>query len=68
MEFPFLGLLVSGGHCQLLLCEGVGLYTVLGGTVDDALGEAYDKVWWYRVFDFTSEMETNFGSSLQSNT
>lgn len=43
-EFPFLGLLVSGGHCQLLVCEGVGLYTVLGGTVDDALGEAYDKV------------------------
>ncbi|CAM9418616.1 unnamed protein product [Ascophyllum nodosum] len=43
LEFPFLGLLVSGGHCQLLLCEGVGLYTVLGGTVDDALGEAYDK-------------------------
>ena len=44
LEFPFLALLVSGGHCQLLLCEGVGVYTVLGGTVDDALGEAYDKV------------------------
>lgn len=44
LEFPFLALLVSGGHCQLLLCEGVGSYTVLGGTVDDALGEAYDKV------------------------
>ncbi|CAM9137282.1 unnamed protein product [Ectocarpus sp. 13 AM-2016] len=43
LEFPFLALLVSGGHCQLLLCEGVGVYTVLGGTVDDALGEAYDK-------------------------
>eukprot|EP00752_Nemacystus_decipiens_P009626 g8601.t1 len=43
LEFPFLALLVSGGHCQLLLCEGVGLYTILGGTVDDALGEAYDK-------------------------
>lgn len=44
LDFPFLGLLVSGGHCQLLLCEGVGRYTVLGGTMDDALGEAYDKV------------------------
>lgn len=44
LEFPFLGLLVSGGHCQLLLCEGVGSYTVIGGTIDDALGEAYDKV------------------------
>lgn len=43
LDFPFLGLLVSGGHCQLLLCEGVGKYTVLGGTMDDALGEAYDK-------------------------
>lgn len=44
LDFPFLALLVSGGHCQLLLCEGVGSYTVFGGTIDDALGEAYDKV------------------------
>lgn len=43
LEFPFLSLLVSGGHCQILLCHGVGEYTVLGGTLDDALGEAYDK-------------------------
>ncbi|KAG5176158.1 glycoprotease family-domain-containing protein [Tribonema minus] len=42
--FPFLALLVSGGHCQLLLCEGVGRFSILGGTVDDALGEAFDKV------------------------
>jgi len=43
VSFPFLALLVSGGHCQLLLVKGVGCYEVLGGTLDDALGEAYDK-------------------------
>jgi tRNA A37 threonylcarbamoyltransferase TsaD len=42
--FPFLLLLLSGGHCQLLLCEEVGRYTLLGGTLDDSIGEAYDKV------------------------
>lgn len=41
--FPFLLLLVSGGHCQFLCVRGVGDYTRLGGTVDDALGEAFDK-------------------------
>jgi putative glycoprotease GCP len=43
VEFPFLLLLVSGGHCQFLAVEGVGRYKKLGGTVDDALGEAFDK-------------------------
>ncbi|MCE9522017.1 MAG: tRNA (adenosine(37)-N6)-threonylcarbamoyltransferase complex transferase subunit TsaD [Alphaproteobacteria bacterium] len=41
--FPFLLLLVSGGHCQLLVCEGVGRFTRLGTTIDDAAGEAFDK-------------------------
>ncbi|MBP5858689.1 tRNA (adenosine(37)-N6)-threonylcarbamoyltransferase complex transferase subunit TsaD [Marivibrio halodurans] len=41
--FPYLLLLVSGGHCQLLAVEGVGRYRVLGTTVDDAVGEAFDK-------------------------
>ncbi|GMH72611.1 hypothetical protein TrRE_jg3010 [Triparma retinervis] len=44
VEFPFLALLVSGGHCQILRCDGMGDYTVVGGTLDDSLGEAYDKV------------------------
>ncbi|MCA0199304.1 MAG: tRNA (adenosine(37)-N6)-threonylcarbamoyltransferase complex transferase subunit TsaD [Proteobacteria bacterium] len=44
VEFPFLLLLVSGGHCQLLAVEGVGKYRRLGTTVDDAAGEAFDKV------------------------
>ena len=43
LEFPYLLLLVSGGHCQLLVVEGVGRYRRLGTTLDDALGEAYDK-------------------------
>ncbi|MCW5746420.1 MAG: tRNA (adenosine(37)-N6)-threonylcarbamoyltransferase complex transferase subunit TsaD [Alphaproteobacteria bacterium] len=41
--FPFLLLLVSGGHCQLLAVEGVGRYVRLGTTIDDAVGEAFDK-------------------------
>lgn len=43
-DFPFLSLVVSGGHTSLYLAEGVGEYTVLGETVDDAAGEAFDKV------------------------
>lgn len=43
VDFPFLLLLMSGGHCQLLSVCGVGDYRKLGGTVDDALGEAFDK-------------------------
>jgi N6-L-threonylcarbamoyladenine synthase len=43
MDFPFLALLVSGGHCQILKCLGVGRYSILGGTLDDSLGEAFDK-------------------------
>jgi len=41
--FPFLLLLVSGGHCQLVSVAGVGRYRRLGGTIDDAAGEAFDK-------------------------
>ena len=43
LEFPYLLLLVSGGHCQILLVEGVGRYRRLATTIDDALGEAFDK-------------------------
>ena len=43
-EFPFVALLVSGGHSQLLLAEGIGRYTLLGESIDDAAGEAFDKV------------------------
>ena len=43
VPFPFLLLLVSGGHCQLLAVEGVGRYCRLGTTFDDAAGEAFDK-------------------------
>jgi len=43
LAFPYLMLLVSGGHCQFLLVEGPGTFTRLGGTIDDAPGEAFDK-------------------------
>ncbi|CAN5136995.1 tRNA (adenosine(37)-N6)-threonylcarbamoyltransferase complex transferase subunit TsaD [soil metagenome] len=42
--YPFLLLLVSGGHCQLLVVEGVGACRRLGTTIDDAAGEAFDKI------------------------
>jgi N6-L-threonylcarbamoyladenine synthase len=41
--FPYLLLLVSGGHCQFIAVEGVGKYRRLGSTIDDAAGEAFDK-------------------------
>ena len=43
LDFPYLLLLASGGHTQLLMVEGVGEYRRLGTTIDDALGEAFDK-------------------------
>lgn len=43
LAFPYLMLLVSGGHCQFLLVRGVDEFTRLGGTIDDAPGEAFDK-------------------------
>ncbi|GAA0754336.1 tRNA (adenosine(37)-N6)-threonylcarbamoyltransferase complex transferase subunit TsaD [Ideonella azotifigens] len=42
-EFPFVALLVSGGHTQLMRVDGVGQYGLLGETIDDAAGEAFDK-------------------------
>ncbi len=42
-DFPFVGLLVSGGHTMLVLVQAIGAYQVLGSTLDDAVGEAFDK-------------------------
>jgi len=42
-QFPFIALLVSGGHTQLMQVDGVGRYALLGETIDDAAGEAFDK-------------------------
>ena len=44
VEFPYLLMLASGGHCQILLVRGVGQYEMIGQTLDDSAGEAYDKV------------------------
>lgn len=43
-DFPYVLLLVSGGHCQLVAVDGVGRYRLLGTTIDDSIGEAFDKV------------------------
>jgi len=43
VDYPYLALLISGGHCQLVAVAGVGRYTRYGTTVDDAVGEAFDK-------------------------
>lgn len=44
IEFPYLLLLASGGHCQFVAVMGMGKYKILGQTLDDAIGEAFDKV------------------------
>lgn len=44
VEFPYLLMLASGGHCQILLVWGVGKYELIGQTLDDSAGEAFDKV------------------------
>lgn len=44
VEFPYLLVLASGGHCQILLVLGVGKYQLIGQTLDDSAGEAFDKV------------------------
>lgn len=43
-QFPFVALLVSGGHTQLMRVDGIGRYSLLGESIDDAAGEAFDKV------------------------
>lgn len=44
ISFPYMLLLVSGGHCQIIKAEGVGNYRIIGTTIDDAVGECFDKV------------------------
>ena len=44
VDFPYVLMLASGGHCQILLVHGVGKYELIGQTLDDSAGEAYDKV------------------------
>ncbi|MBW0280546.1 tRNA (adenosine(37)-N6)-threonylcarbamoyltransferase complex transferase subunit TsaD [Shewanella xiamenensis] len=51
-EFPFVALLVSGGHSMLVKVDGIGLYQVLGESVDDAAGEAFDKTAKLRGLDY----------------
>ncbi|TMW65819.1 hypothetical protein Poli38472_003584 [Pythium oligandrum] len=62
-EFPFLVLLVSGGHCCLVLARGIGNYELLGNTLDDSVGEAYDKV--ARMLDISSEEGVHGGKLIE---
>ena len=61
IKFPFLVVLVSGGHTQILICKEVGDYLLLGGTLDDSLGEAFDKVARSLGFSFSEG-----GKSIES--
>ena len=68
VAFPYLMLLVSGGHCQILVVEQVGVYRRLGGTLDDAVGEAFDKVAKMLGLDYPGgpviEKLAHFGNEL----
>jgi len=61
IPFPFLALLISGGHSLLIVCLGIGKYIQLGTSLDDSVGEAYDKT--ARLFDL--EWEGGGGKSLE---
>jgi N6-L-threonylcarbamoyladenine synthase len=52
VEFPYLMMLISGGHCQILIALGVGNYLKIGETIDDSLGETFDKVAQMINFDY----------------
>ncbi|DAZ96203.1 TPA: hypothetical protein N0F65_012393 [Lagenidium giganteum] len=62
-RFPFLVLLVSGGHCCLVLAKGVGDYELLGSTVDDSVGEAFDKV--ARMLDLPLDQGVHGGKLIE---
>ncbi|HEX7234775.1 MAG TPA: tRNA (adenosine(37)-N6)-threonylcarbamoyltransferase complex transferase subunit TsaD [Nitrosospira sp.] len=69
-DFPFVALLVSGGHTQLMEVSGLGQYTLLGETVDDAAGEAFDKTAKLLGLDYPggpalSKLADEFSSSNQ---
>jgi N6-L-threonylcarbamoyladenine synthase len=61
IPFPFLALLISGGHSLLIVCLGIGKYIQLGTTLDDSIGEAYDKT--ARLFNL--EWEGGGGKALE---
>nr|CCA14551.1 Osialoglycoprotein endopeptidase putative [Albugo laibachii Nc14] len=60
--FPFLVLLVSGGHCCLVLAKNFGEYQVLGSTLDDSVGEAFDKV--ARLLQLSGDKDVMHGGKL----
>lgn len=51
VHFPFLVLLISGGHCLLAIAKNINEYVLLGNTIDDAPGEAFDKVYYNKFYN-----------------
>ncbi len=64
VPYPYLLLLVSGGHCQFVSVEDLGKYKILGGTIDDAVGEAFDKVAKMLGLDFPGGPEVEKRAGL----
>jgi N6-L-threonylcarbamoyladenine synthase len=64
IKFPYLLLLVSGGHCQLLVVEALGQYRLLGQTLDDAVGEAFDKTAKYLGLSYPGGPEIEARAAL----
>ncbi|PVU93710.1 hypothetical protein BB559_003193 [Furculomyces boomerangus] len=65
LKFPFLCLLVSGGHTLLLVAKNVNEYTTLGTTVDDSIGEAYDKI--SRLLQIPQKIQNSTNTLLDNN-
>ncbi len=63
VSFPFLGLIASGGHTSLLVCHDAGRFSMLGGTLDDALGESFDKA--ARMLGILGSSGSNSSSSSE---
>lgn len=68
MDFPFLVLLISGGHCLLAVVENVATFRLLGRSIDTAPGEAFDKVMIFsdkhQVFLIVDEILSSFPSQV----
>lgn len=64
IKFPYLLLLVSGGHCQLMVVEALGQYRLLGETLDDAVGEAFDKTAKYLGLSYPGGPEIEARAAL----
>ncbi|KAG9302524.1 hypothetical protein G9A89_007228 [Geosiphon pyriformis] len=65
LKFPFMALLISGGHTLILIVHGVNHYTQLGTTLDDSIGEAYDKIARFLKLNWTKGRGGGLGEALE---